>query len=738
MIQEGLDSMDPSKNADTIEGKTVEDWLEQGIKFLNLSQLNEALQAFNMALQLDPQNSQVWANKAIVLCLLGKLDEHINALNKVSQEDAAYVISEIRRTGRWFLSPIYSKETKLGSQEYDVWRKKGDAIFNKYDEPKEAHELHWPSEFQSIAKKKLANSKTRYLNAFFADKDGSITITPNRPLVYGQKYMLCVEICPERRGLGEDDQPFPDNILSSEVWKDRSSLPLLVCASSRDFEIEPRKKGLDLPREGATSTLKFSVRSIISQGYGSIMVEIFLRGYLLQSKRVEALIISTPASEATASFRPYQNAKTTFLASEQMVFQDLSLLPERLLTINVECNPHDGSVDFRFLDRTGGERNIAFFDTRLQPMSFDQAISAIRHQLKLMVTGKESCKGYRWGIQGDMSLLNAWLPQLANVGHSFYRALLPEGKPSWNEDQGKGMREALKPGTTIQVNPVLGMQTIPWAMLYEREVKYVPETKVCDQFRNCSPECTDCPYTKDPLLICPYSFWGYRYAIEQLPCWVNESMPNPPALIMKIKNNLPIYINLNVWRDFALWKEHISNLEALGQVKLHVAEVRHEMEKIWKSKGSALDLVYFYCHGGEDEVHGPYLEISDCRIDSNFLEASHLDWQHNPLVFLNGCATGDYGPKSYISLIDDFRKGGACGVVGTECPVTENFARAYADALFPKFFCGQPLGQAMLNVRLELLKEKLNPLGLVYTLYAYNNISLATPVAQYAGFGGAT
>ena len=138
------------------------------------------------------------------------------------------------------------------------------------------------------------------------------------------------------------------------------------------------------------------------------MVEIFLRGYLLQSKRVEALIISIPASEATASFRPYQNAKTTFLASEQMVFQDLSLLPERLLTINVECNPHDGSVDFRFLDRTGGERNIAFFDTRLQPMSFDQAISAIRHQLKLMVTGKESCKGYRWGIQGDMSLLNAW------------------------------------------------------------------------------------------------------------------------------------------------------------------------------------------------------------------------------------------------------------------------------------------------------------------------------------------
>jgi hypothetical protein len=140
--------------------------------------------------------------------------------------------------------------------------------------------------------------------------------------------------------------------------------------------------------------------------------------------------------------------------------------------------------------------------------------------------------------------------------------------------------------------------------------------------------------------------------------------------------------------------------------------------------------VYFYSHGGTDEImERPYLEISDGRINANFLEASHLKWPHAPLVFLNGCATGDYGPESYVSLIEDFREAGAIGVVGTECPVPETFAEAYASELFPYLFRGEHLGEAMLDVRLKFLKEYKNPLGLLYTLYAANEVALAQPVA---------
>lgn len=126
----------------------------------------------------------------------------------------------------------------------------------------------------------------------------------------------------------------------------------------------------------------------------------------------------------------------------------------------------------------------------------------------------------------------------------------------------------------------------------------------------------------------------------------------------------------------------------------------------------------------------PYIEISDERIYSNFLECYESTWKHHPLVFLNGCATGDYGPESYVSLIDDFLNAGASGVVGTECPVSENFAEYFATEVFKRLFTGEPMGLAMLAVRRKLLEQHYNPLGLVYSLYAAHEIALAHPVSQ--------
>ena len=151
----------------------------------------------------------------------------------------------------------------------------------------------------------------------------------------------------------------------------------------------------------------------------------------------------------------------------------------------------------------------------------------------------------------------------------------------------------------------------------------------------------------------------------------------------------------------------------------------------WESHGNQLDLVYFYCHGGVEEMpKRPYLELSDDRIYSNFLECYESTWKHHPLVFLNGCATGDYGPESYVSLIDDFLNAGASGVVGTECPVSEPFAEHYATEVLKRLFVGEPMGQAMLTVRRELLQRYSNPLGLVYSLYAAHEIALACPVSR--------
>jgi len=578
--------------------------------------------------------------------------------------------------------------------------------------------------------------RLRYFNTLFTEADGETALPPDEPLVHGQPYTLYVDVSSERKGLGEDDVPFPDLALD-ECWDEAQTLPLTVVASSHDFHIEHPMQTLDLPREGPSDGARFAVRPLLFEGHGFIRVEIFYQGYLLQSKQVEALIVPAPSAEVPASLRPVQTARITFTTTARLDPDGLLLLPERVLTVDVERDSRDGSIDFRFLDRTRGDEELAYYDTRLQPEALGQAIAGVRKQLQLTVTGEvrdgETITGYQYVLDSDDALLNTWLPRLAHAGRYLYRALLPEtrGHPP-DEDQGERLRAALQPGVVIQVNPVLGVVTIPWALLYERELKLVDSrTRVCERFVTCGPDCADCPYVEDAYVVCPYAFWGYRYALEQLPCWVSGELPQPPALVREIANSRPLHFNLNVWRDFLLWRDHLPKIEAAGQVQALVAEEIPQLEAVWADHSPDLDVVYFYSHGGVDEVLGqPYLELSDGRIDSLFLEASHLSWPHNPLVFLNGCATGDYGPESYVSLIDNFRAAGASGVIGTECPVPELFAEAYAATLFPRVFRGEPLGQAMLVVRLNFLREKKNPLGLVYTLYAAHEIALARPVAH--------
>jgi hypothetical protein len=569
----------------------------------------------------------------------------------------------------------------------------------------------------------------RFFNTYFGDPSNRATIPPSEPLIHGLPYLLFLDISSERKGLDEEPTPFPDQALS-QVWNDQETLSLDVVVTSKDFSIDATVKPLTLPRSGSSDSVQFTVKPNLFEGRGYIRVELFYRGYLLQSKQIAALILPIAGAEIPESLRPPQTARITFTTTDLLTNEQLALLPKRVLTVDVELDRRDGSIDFRFLDRTQGNQELAFYDTTLQPTALGEAIAAVRHQLTLMASSDE---GYKWKTQGDMELLNTWLPALADAGRRLYRAILPENKGNTlGEDQGETLRAALVPNTVIQVNPILGKVTIPWALLYERKIRFSQRVRVCEQFVERDTDCTGCPFKDDSKVVCPHAFWGYRYAIEQLPAWTSNELPQPLALIRQIANDRPLSLNFNVCREFLLWQEHLPKIEALGSVKMLEADEIPALELIWENDGATLDLIYFYCHGGvEESSKQPYLALSGERIYSNFLEDFEHRWQHHPLVLLNGCGTGDYGPESYISLIDDFRSAGASGVIGTECPVPEMFAEPYAIALLGRLFRGDPLGQAMLAVRRELLQNNLNPLGLVYSLYAAHEIALTVPVAHH-------
>jgi len=61
------------------EGKTARDWISEGNAFLGQGKYDEALQAYDNALQLDSQLADVWYDKGVVLNKQGKYDDAIAA-----------------------------------------------------------------------------------------------------------------------------------------------------------------------------------------------------------------------------------------------------------------------------------------------------------------------------------------------------------------------------------------------------------------------------------------------------------------------------------------------------------------------------------------------------------------------------------------------------------------------------------------------------------------------------------
>ena len=138
--------------------------------------------------------------------------------------------------------------------------------------------------------------------------------------------------------------------------------------------------------------------------------------------------------------------------------------------------------------------------------------------------------------------------------------------------------------------------------------------------------------------------------------------------------------------------------------------------------------MYFYCHGGIAKSV-PYIQVGDPNspgLDRTFLRAYKICWRvTRPLVFVNGCHTAAEEPEIALDFVSAFVENAyAAGVIGTEITVFESLARRFAEGFFRRLLAGIPIGEAMRNTRLDLLKER-NPLGLAYTPFVLAGLRLS-------------
>lgn len=87
------------------------------------------------------------------------------------------------------------------------------------------------------------------------------------------------------------------------------------------------------------------------------------------------------------------------------------------------------------------------------------------------------------------------------------------------------------------------------------------------------------------------------------------------------------------------------------------------------------------------------------------------------LVFLNACGTGPVSPRAVSSFASELYECGRTAIVATWCDVPDSVAAFMSTYFYDALFSGASVGEALRRARLQLLRKKNNPLGLLYTVY---------------------
>lgn len=546
-----------------------------------------------------------------------------------------------------------------------------------------------------------------YVETRFVDSATGERVSHQRPLLQDHEYGLEISINPS---VDEKDEERPSQAVR----------PLTIVPRSHDFDVGAT---VTLGISGTPLQITIPVTPRRSSSPAQLRLDVFSDGSLLQSERVSADLVTSPSDS-----RGSQSTRTVFSASDFST-ADLAARGPRAVTLIVELDEKDQSVDCRLVD--GSREAVAVFDTRLQTAALVAATRNLRGRLIEMLSGSiAGVPGYRDSVDGATEQLDAWLPHLADGGRDLFRALFPElGRV--DAPEALDLASTVAADTIIQVNQSyagIGAATVPWGFLYDRPVVTDASSRVCCSYRTHGP--ADCPHGGSPEVVCPWGFWGYRYVIEQPPSWVGEKLP--PPTVHRLENDHPLVVSFTVDPSLDLWEDHLARLSAEAELDVLLAKGYADLRSHWAANGDRIDLVYFYCHHGQDpDGGGSWLRVGTDEISTNDIEAITPTnaWSDRPLVFLNGCATGDYAVESYESFINEFRRAGAAGVIGTECKVREFMAEEYARALFPNVFAGQAVGTAMLELRRSFLADRASAAAFLYSLYAPGDIVLATPVA---------
>jgi hypothetical protein len=523
----------------------------------------------------------------------------------------------------------------------------------------------------------------------------------------------------------------------------------LTMQGNGTFRVERQPGGLRpiLPPNLLTRRLLFGVRTPMTFGLARLRCSIFCRGVLLESRVVHAVIgpvsrEQQPALRSTVDYTLSSSLDPAFLAE---------LIPHRL---SVLLNDNaDGTHGLRLFGTDGTE--IFNRDARLTDFQLQDLIEVARAAQRRVAWGDADAwtdgKPYRYGDgRRDLDRLANDLARLAVAGYRLYGKLIERLGGAERATLERLLRESVM--VQIAMKESAGAY-LPAAMMYDIHFDTgaflisATQHHLCPTFEAallgdqpldaCACFHDACPtrahseaLRADPTrlmqelgpVVCPSGFWGFRHKLG-LPLSVGELGDTP----LTIGYTTTPVLTAGIWASFAEWPKHELQLRTGGR-QLDVGKSRADVLRLLRA--SRPHVVYFYCHGGFAGDGSPCLFVGgpeDAGITPDNLEANGIQWQTpQPLVFINGCNTTSLEPKAAFDFVSSFvQEVHAAGVIGTEITVFEPLARAFAEAALDRFLSGAPIGEAVRQARLSLLKDG-NPLGLVYVPFVIGSLRMVS------------
>jgi hypothetical protein len=153
-------------------------------------------------------------------------------------------------------------------------------------------------------------------------------------------------------------------------------------------------------------------------------------------------------------------------------------------------------------------------------------------------------------------------------------------------------------------------------------------------------------------------------------------------------------------------------------------------------------VVHFSCHcdtEGRSSWHDYELRLAAKVDNTRNLSLSALQteivlaerWRHPnpdrvmPLVFVNACGSTTMDPHSAASILTPFTKNHNRGLIGTMARIPDRFAARFSQAFYYELFSGRTIGRALHEARWRMLKDRANPLGLLYTHFGDAGLRVA-------------